>query len=401
MPATRTNALPQRARANVNCRIFPGVDREEVRRKLEELAADTEVKVTTLEVRNENPPVPPLTREIMGPFEKLNAKYFPGVPIVPVLQAGATDGDSSMPSVFRPTASCPSSSGRISGTSTDSTSTSSVESLLTAGISCTNSSRATPTRSRQRVRILLTLAAALLAAPAAFAGPPRLQQQGTTQQLLVDGKPFLILGGELGNSSASSAEYMQPHWPRLKAMQLNTVLAPVYWELIEPAEGKFDWTSVDALLRDARAHELKLVFLWFGAWKNSMSTYVPSWVKRDQQRFPRVQRRRRVERGDPFGVFEDTRDADVRAFAAFMDHLKRVDGERTPCSWCRWRTRSACCPSRASAAPWPTRRSLVPCRAELMRALVARGDEARAGAARALGEERLENLRHLGTGIRR
>ena len=87
-----TNALPQRARANVNCRIFPGVDREGVRRKLEELAADPEVKVTTLEVRNENPPVPPLTPQIMKPLEKLTAKYFPGVPVVPVLQAGATDG---------------------------------------------------------------------------------------------------------------------------------------------------------------------------------------------------------------------------------------------------------------------------------------------------------------------
>jgi acetylornithine deacetylase/succinyl-diaminopimelate desuccinylase-like protein len=87
-----TNALPQRARANVNCRIFPGVDREEVRRKLEELAADTEVKITTLHIRNENPPVPPLTPAIMGPVQKLAGKYFPGVPVVPLLQAGATDG---------------------------------------------------------------------------------------------------------------------------------------------------------------------------------------------------------------------------------------------------------------------------------------------------------------------
>ena len=87
-----TNALPQRARANVNCRIFPGVDREDVRRKLEELAADSEVKVSTLEVRNENPPVPPLTPQILKPVEKLAAEYFPGVPVVPVLQAGATDG---------------------------------------------------------------------------------------------------------------------------------------------------------------------------------------------------------------------------------------------------------------------------------------------------------------------
>jgi acetylornithine deacetylase/succinyl-diaminopimelate desuccinylase-like protein len=76
----------------VNCRIFPGVDREEVRRKLDELAADPEVKVSTLAIRNENPPVPPLTPQILGPVEKLAAEYFPGVPVVPVLQAGATDG---------------------------------------------------------------------------------------------------------------------------------------------------------------------------------------------------------------------------------------------------------------------------------------------------------------------
>ena len=120
---------------------------------------------------------------------------------------------------------------------------------------------------------------------------------------------------------------MRPHWPRLKAMNLNTVLAPVSWELIEPVEGKFDWTSVDELLRDARAHDLKLVILWFGAWKNSMSTYVPSWVKRDQTRFPRAQ----LANGSSVEILSafsaNTRDADVRAFGAFMEYLKRVDGD--------------------------------------------------------------------------
>ena len=91
--------------------------------------------------------------------------------------------------------------------------------------------------------LVVTLALALATAFAAQAAPPRLEKHGSTQQLIVDGKPFLILGGELGNSSASSAEYMRPHWPRLKAMNLNTVLAPVEWDLIEPIEGKFDWTS--------------------------------------------------------------------------------------------------------------------------------------------------------------
>ena len=169
---------------------------------------------------------------------------------------------------------------------------------------------------------------------------------------------------------------MKPHWPRLKAMHLNTVLAPVYWELIEPAEGKFDWTSVDAMLRDARAHDLKLVVLWFGAWKNSMSTYVPSWVKRDRSAFParaarRWQRAWRYSRRS-----RRTRcDADARAFAALMEHLEQVDARDTPCSWCRWRTRSACCPSRASAAP--SRTSCLPGAVprELMRALAARGEK--------------------------
>ena len=131
-------------------------------------------------------------------------------------------------------------------------------------------------------------AAALAIAAAAQAEPPRLVRQGSATQISVQGKPMLLIAGELGNSSASSAAYMAPHWKRLKAMHLNTVLAPVSWELIEPEEGRFDFSSVDALIRDARAHDLKLVILWFGAWKNSMSTYVPAWVKRDQGRFPRA-----------------------------------------------------------------------------------------------------------------
>ena len=115
---------------------------------------------------------------------------------------------------------------------------------------------------------------------------PRLSKQGSATRLIVKGKPFLVLGGELGNSSASSAAYMAPHWPRLRAMHLNTVLAPVSWELIEPVEGKFQWDSLDELLEGARKSDLKLILLWFGAWKNSMSTYAPAWVKRDPARFP-------------------------------------------------------------------------------------------------------------------
>ena len=73
-----------------------------------------------------------------------------------------------------------------------------------------------------------------------------------------------MLGGELGNSSASSLAFMQPVWGKLQAMHMNTVLMPVYWELIEPEENKFDFTLVDSLVSDAANNNLHLVLLWFG-----------------------------------------------------------------------------------------------------------------------------------------
>ena len=173
----------------------------------------------------------------------------------------------------------------------------------------------------------LTLAALLLAAPLG-AETPHLERRGHATQLIVDGKPFLILGGELGNSTASNREAMKGVWPKLQAMHLNTVLAPAYWELIEPREGQFDFASVDGLIEDARAHDKHLVLLWFGTWKNSMSSYVPSWVKRDIERFPRT-RGADGRTQEIISAFSDeARDADARAFAALMRHLRRVDSEQ-------------------------------------------------------------------------
>lgn len=157
---------------------------------------------------------------------------------------------------------------------------------------------------------------------------PHLEKKGTATQLIVGGGPFLVLGGELHNSSSSSLDYMKPIWPELRQMNLNTVLTPVAWESIEPEEGNFDFTLVDGLIRGARENNLHLVFLWFGSWKNSMSCYAPAWVKTDQQRFPRA------ETTDGKGLeilspFSDTNcGADVRAFTALMSHLREVDGRK-------------------------------------------------------------------------
>jgi beta-galactosidase GanA len=116
-------------------------------------------------------------------------------------------------------------------------------------------------------------------------GISQIKYYGSNAELLVDGAPYLITGGELGNSSASSTVYMNPIWPKLQKMHLNTVIAPVYWELLEPEEGKFNFTLVDYLIKSARQYHMKLVLLWFGTWKNSMSCYAPGWVKTRSKTF--------------------------------------------------------------------------------------------------------------------
>jgi hypothetical protein len=156
---------------------------------------------------------------------------------------------------------------------------------------------------------------------------PHLVKQDKTTQLVVDGKPFIILGGELGNSSFTSLEYMKPIWPKLQIMNLNTVLAPVYWELIEPEEGKFEFELYDQLILESRKYDLKLVLLWFGSWKNSMSSHAPSWVKKDQPRFPRIKddKGKSHEILTPFS--EENLHADLKAFEALMQHIKEFDGQ--------------------------------------------------------------------------
>jgi beta-galactosidase GanA len=157
---------------------------------------------------------------------------------------------------------------------------------------------------------------------------PYLRKQGTATQLIVDSQPFLMRGGELDNSSGEPA-YLRRSWPKLKALNMNALVAPVYWNVIEPTEGKYDFATVDGLIADARANEMHLVLLWFGSWKNSMSCYTPDWVKQDVARFPRSLSAAgtTMEILSPFGV--SNRDADARVFAALMKHLRETDNNRT------------------------------------------------------------------------
>ena len=177
---------------------------------------------------------------------------------------------------------------------------------------------------------------------------PHLQKQGTATQLIVDGKPFLALAGELGNNNATSLDYLKPIWPKLLDSKLNTVLAGVSWAQIEPEEGKFDFKIVDGVIQQARSHNIRLVLLWFASWKNGMSSYPPGWVKKDFERFPRAQiagsenpwpvltisevPRAKIEGSLSLELLsplsDANRDADARAFAALMRHIKAVDGSK-------------------------------------------------------------------------
>ncbi|QLC65791.1 DUF5597 domain-containing protein [Flavobacterium sp. LPB0248] len=154
---------------------------------------------------------------------------------------------------------------------------------------------------------------------------PHLQKKGNKTQLIVNEKSFLIRGGELGNSSATSMESMETIWPKLVDMNLNIVLTPVYWELIEPEEGKFDFQLVDDLILRARKENLKLVFLWFGSWKNSMSSHAPAWIKLNQKKYPRVKddSNKSHEILTPFS--ENNLQADLNAFKKLMAHVKDFD----------------------------------------------------------------------------
>ncbi len=160
-----------------------------------------------------------------------------------------------------------------------------------------------------------------------FAQPslPKLVKKGTTTQLIVDDKPFIILGGELGNSTATTTENMKSVWPKLKTMNLNTVLVPVYWELIEPIEGKFDFKLYQDLIIEARQNDIKLVFLWFGSWKNSMSSHAPAWVKLNQDKYPRVKDHSGRSQEILSSFSENVLEADKNAFEKLMQFIKDFD----------------------------------------------------------------------------
>ena len=157
---------------------------------------------------------------------------------------------------------------------------------------------------------------------------PHIVQRDGRYALFVDGAPYLMLGAQINNSSAWPA--MLPKvWPAIEAIHANTVEMPVYWEQMEPQDGRFDFTVVDALITQARAHRVHLVLLWFGTWKNGSSHYMPLWLRNSPETSPHVigANGRAVDSPSPYSAV--TLKDDIRAFAALMNHLKADDHQRT------------------------------------------------------------------------
>ncbi len=183
--------------------------------------------------------------------------------------------------------------------------------------------------SRWCARLILCmglLGAGMQAAPAAQQLPrAKLATSNGYSTLLVDGRPFVVIGGELYNSSSSSTGHLDTLWPQLKRMNLNTVLVNVNWQQFEPQEGRFDYTLIDHLLQRARENDLRLIVLWFASWKNGESSYPPLWVRGNTKRFPRVVN----QKGDPLetlSVFgRNALEADKKAYVKLVQRIRDKD----------------------------------------------------------------------------
>lgn len=155
---------------------------------------------------------------------------------------------------------------------------------------------------------------------------PEIRYGSGIATLFVEGKPFLCLAGEIHNSSASHSGFMEENvWENIKNLNMNSIIVPLYWELIEAEEGCFDYTTVDSLIAQARRHSKKLILLWFGLWKNAESMYVPGWMKRDSATYFRAQKVTGEKLNTISPLCEAAVEKDRNAFRHVMKHICEID----------------------------------------------------------------------------
>jgi len=183
-----------------------------------------------------------------------------------------------------------------------------------------------------------TLLTAALALAAEASAQPRTADIATSiphfvtrngrHALIVDGAPFLMLGAQVNNSS-NYADPLSTAWPVLDRIHANTVEVPIAWQQVEPEEGRYDLSFLQALLDQARAHDKRVVLLWFGTWKNTSPSYLPVWAKLDNRRFPRMKTRAGTDHDVLSPHFRTTLEADKRAFVKVMEYLRDHDPQNT------------------------------------------------------------------------
>ncbi len=157
---------------------------------------------------------------------------------------------------------------------------------------------------------------------------PRVMKKDGRYALLVDDAPYLMLGAQVHNSSDWPAMFPKV-WPAMEYLNVNTVEIPVYWEQFEPRPGQYVYTTIDALLNEARQHRVRLVLLWFGTWKNGSQHYMPEWMKLAPGRYPHMVDKNGHPVDSPSPYATASLDADKSAFTAFMRHLRAADPQRT------------------------------------------------------------------------
>jgi hypothetical protein len=189
-----------------------------------------------------------------------------------------------------------------------------------------------------KTKVLLPMAAIICIVTFMTAGPtlgqagvrtiPKIVEKDNRHALFVDGQPFLMLGGQAHNSSAWPG--MLPHvWSAVKAMHANTLEVPIYWEQIEPQPGKYDFSLVDTLLKQARQNNVRLVLLWFATWKNGSNHFMPEWMKREALKYPNISGRNGQPVDSPSPHTQAAMEADAKAFASVMGYLKKADMQFT------------------------------------------------------------------------
>ncbi|WP_207421573.1 GH35 family beta-galactosidase [Desertivirga brevis] len=158
---------------------------------------------------------------------------------------------------------------------------------------------------------------------------PKIKEINGVKQLHVSDEPFLIIGAELLNSSASSVGHMKNIWPRVRSFNVNTVFLPITWQQFEPVEGNFDYSLIDSHIKSAKENKLKLVILWFGSWKNGESNYTPDWIKTDMERFPRMVFKDGKISSTISNINKNCLNADLKAYKKLIERIVQTDKNHT------------------------------------------------------------------------